>query len=108
MVKKGKNYRLLYVLAILSLFVWSICSAYALDELFLTGFVENVDSRGGVITVDVQSESCPGIMTFRVEDVSKLEASEGKKISFFINSSFCNPREIYPIHDITFLRGQRP
>jgi hypothetical protein len=58
--------------------------------------------------MEIRSASCPGVLTFRVENIEEVSGSEGKNISFFINSSTCNPNEIYPIHDITFLKGYKP
>jgi len=86
----------------------NICPVHAVDELFLTGVVKKVDSIRSLVTVEVQSESCPGIMTLRVEDDMDMEGSEGRRISFFINTSTCSPHEIYPMHDITFLKGYKP
>lgn len=86
----------------------NICPVHAVDELFLTGVVKKVDSIHRLVTVEVQSESCPGIMTFRVEDGIDLEGSEGRRISFFINTSTCSPHEIFPMQDITFLKEYKP
>jgi hypothetical protein len=75
--------------------VLNICSVNALDELFLTGVVRSVDSKSGIVIVDVKSEGCHGVRSFRVDNVSDLDGLEGKKISFFINSSTCKGDEVY-------------
>jgi hypothetical protein len=88
---------------ILVLFILiSLCpqTGFALDNLFLTGFVRSIDSNSGIISLDITSESCRGPRVFRVPDDSKgdLDASLiGKKIQFMIDSSRCERGRIYNI-----------
>ncbi len=107
MERRKTKYWLIFIATFLFL-TFNLCAVHAVDELFLTGVVKKVDSIRGLVTVEVQSESCPGIMNFRVENGMDLEGSEGRRISFFINASTCSPHEIYPMHDIAFLKGHKP
>ena len=104
MERREKKILLVFPAILVSLLIFYVGAVYATDELFLTGVVKHVDPREGLVTVDVKSGSCPGVKAFRTEDILKLEGAEGKKISFFINSSTCSPAETYAIHGITFLR----
>jgi hypothetical protein len=71
---------------------------YAGDELYLTGIVKSVDVNSGTIVVDVQSQSCPGLRRFSVEDASGLQGlNKGEKVSFTIDGSACKDNAIYKI-----------
>ncbi|MEW6570480.1 MAG: hypothetical protein AB1390_04820, partial [Nitrospirota bacterium] len=59
-----------------------IQSVHATDDLFLTGIVRSIDSHSGIVTVDVKSEGCSGVRSFRFEDVSAFAYRIDKKISF--------------------------
>ncbi|NWF76933.1 MAG: hypothetical protein HXY53_10295 [Nitrospirae bacterium] len=94
-----------WIFLIFTLFFIIFCSTspvYSEDELYLTGIVKEVDFKKGVVTVEVLSKTCSGIKTFQTEDIEKLLDSEGKKISFFINTSTCIPNEIYTMHGCNF------
>jgi len=72
--------------------------AYAGDELYLTGIVKSVDVNSGTIVVDVQSQSCPGLRRFSVEDASGLQRlKKGEKVSFTVDSPACKDNTIYKI-----------
>lgn len=101
--KKGK-YWLLVISAFL-LLTWSVHPVHPADELFLTGVVKRVDSARGLVIVEIRSGSCPGTMTLKVRDIEEMSGSEGKKISFFINTSTCSTTELNEMYDIVFLRG---
>jgi hypothetical protein len=106
MARRTEKYWIYYVSTLLFLLILNIYPIHAADELFLTGVVKHYDSARGLVTVEVRSKSCPGTMTFRPENaVVDLEGSEGKKISFFINASTCDPNNIHTMRGITFPRG---
>jgi len=72
--------------------------AAGVDELFLSGVVKDIDYKSGLITVDVKSEGCRGLMKFRVDDISKFRSDlVGKDISFSIDSSTCKGDRIFKI-----------
>lgn len=76
----------------------------ASDDLFLTGVVRNINSKSKIVSVEVKSGTCRGIRTFKIEDPAELEDLQGKKISFFINSSICKSDEIYEMRKISLLK----
>lgn len=98
-----------FVLMFISLFL-NICSVNASDELFLTGVVRSVNSKSGMVIMDVKSEVCHGVRSFMVDDISILDGLTGKKISFFIDSSICKADKLYKMHKITLSKskGERP
>jgi len=76
--------------------VFTVHSAYGADELFLRGFVKDIDYGSGLVTVDVTTDGCTGIRTFRVDDVRKLDKDMiEKEIWFPIDSSTCYVGEIH-------------
>jgi len=75
--------------------VLNISPVYAGDELYLTGILKSVNVNAGTIVVDVKSQSCPGLRTFSVGNVSGLQGLKGKKFSFRINSSSCKGNTVY-------------
>ena len=108
MERRKDIYRVIFPPLVLFLFILNIQTVQATDELYLTGILKKVDPMQSLVTVEVQSESCPGIMTFRVAEILQLEGSEGKKISFFIDTSACTPNEIHLMYGITFRKGYHP
>lgn len=73
---------------------------HAADDLFLTGYVKSVDGANSTVTIDVRSESCKGIRTFRMPDKAKddLNASlVGVKLNFSIDGATCERGKLYTI-----------
>ncbi len=73
-------------------------AAMAEDELYLCGIVKDVDSQDETVIIDVKSESCRGIRTFRLSvsmNIASFQVNREK--CFFINSNVCNAKEIYSI-----------
>jgi hypothetical protein len=73
-------------------------TSLALDNLSLTGFVRSIDSSNGIVNLDIISESCRGLRSFRVPDDARgdLDASLiGQKLGFMIDSSKCERGKIY-------------
>jgi hypothetical protein len=103
-MRRGKQY-LILLMSVVAFLVLNIQSANAKDELFLAGVVRTVVANSGTVVVDVKTEGCSGIRSFRADDISKLAASEGKTISFFIDSSTCKSGIIHKMHGVTQLKG---
>lgn len=102
MVRKEIFSHLFILIVFFLLFCFS--SVYSSDELFLTGVVKQIDLKRSLVTVEVTSKSCSGDMKIRVDDISMLEGSTGKKISFFINASACDLNTIHSSDNIIFLK----
>jgi hypothetical protein len=71
------------------------------DDLYLCGVVTKLDVQKSLITVDVKSESCRGLHSFKlpaVNDGTFIDVD--KKICFHIESSTCKSSEIYSITKI--------
>ncbi|MGQ9745068.1 MAG: hypothetical protein ACUVQV_03565 [Dissulfurimicrobium sp.] len=96
-----KPYEYLICLAfIFSLF--SLCmaqhKALAEDELFLCGIVKTIDAKTGMVTVDVKSDSCPGVRQFQLAaPKAALHFIAGEEKCFPIDSSHCNDGNIHKI-----------
>ena len=87
-MRKGIGFSIVYI-TLIFLFVQS---GLAQDHLLLTGVVRSVDSKSGIIRVNVTSEGCRGLREFKVPaDVAKdIEASlVGKQMQFYIDSATC-------------------
>lgn len=78
------------------------CSqAFAVDELYLCGVVQEVNLQTAQVTVDVASSTCRGLRTFKLpatKDATSLNMA-GRKC-FFINSSSCKTGYTYTITKI--------
>jgi len=88
------------VLVSFALIAFCAQASLADDGLSLTGVVKSVDSATGMISVDVTSEGCRGVRTFKVPDTVKgdLNASfVGKKLNFKIDGVICERGRIYNI-----------
>jgi len=86
------------VLVFFILIALCVQTGWAVDNLFLTGFVKSFNASSGVIRVDVTSESCKGIRELRVPDDAKndLDASLiGEKLQFYIDSATCERGKVY-------------
>lgn len=103
MRKIKRWYCLFWVLMFMSLML-NIYPVYSVDELLLSGIVKSVDYKSKIVIVDVKSKSCPGMRSFKVEDISKMESSIGKEISFKIDSSTCMGDTVYKM---ILLEGKR-
>jgi hypothetical protein len=101
MEKKKRCWVLL--ISVVAFFVLCIHSSEAVDELNLTGIVRTVYAHSGLVTVDVKSQSCPGLRSFKFGDSIDLEGLEGKKISFSIDSSVCRRDEVYRIIAVSYM-----
>jgi hypothetical protein len=105
-MRRGKKY-LILLMSVVAFLVLNIQSVKAKDELFLAGVVRTVIANSGTVVVDVKTEGCSGIRSFRTDNISTLVASEGKAISFFIESSTCKSGVVYKMHGVTPLKGGR-
>ncbi len=70
---------------------------YAVDELYLTGVVKNINPITGIVYVDVTSDSCRGMRIFRADDLGKLGNYVNQAISFYIDSSTCGDNNVHMI-----------
>jgi len=82
-------------------FCTSAFAADAVDQLYLCGIIEEINTQDALVTVDVASDSCRGLQKF------KLPAAMGgasfnvdQRKCFFIDSSRCNAGYIYTITKI--------
>lgn len=75
--------------------------AFAVDELYLCGIVQEVNLPAAQVTVDVSSDSCRGLRTFKLPATNDKASSNlvGQKC-FFINSNSCKTSYIYTITKI--------
>jgi hypothetical protein len=67
------------------------------DDLHLIGIVKTIDPRTGIIFVDVQSESCPGMRRFYADDLGAMGKYVNQTITFFIDSATCRDTAIHTI-----------
>lgn len=105
-MRRAEQY-LILLMSVVVFLVLNIQSVNATDELYLTSVVRTVIANSGTVVVDVKSESCHGIRSFKVDDISTLTGAEGKTISFTIGSSTCKSGSIYKMHLVTVSRGGR-
>jgi len=75
------------------------CSqVFAVDELYLCGVVQEVNLKDALVTVDVASNICRGMRTFKLpatKDKASFTVADRK--CFFINSSSCKAGYTYTI-----------
>jgi hypothetical protein len=71
--------------------------ALAHDELRLIGIIKTIDLKTGIVLVDVQTESCPGLRRFRADNIDALGKYVNQDISFYIDSSTCRDTAIHTI-----------
>lgn len=83
--------------------VLCIHSSEAVDELSLTGIIRTINAHSRTVFIDVKSQSCPGLRSFKFDSSIDLEDMEGKKISFSIDSSVCRRDEVYKIIAVSFI-----
>lgn len=74
--------------------------AFALDELYLCGVVNGINARDGVVSVDVASEGCRGLRTFRLPAKLGLTLKAKKRICFFIDRNRCQASYVHTITKI--------
>ena len=78
------------------------CSqAFAVDELYLCGVVQEINLQTAQVTVDVVSDSCRGIRTFKLlktQDTNSFNMAVRK--CFFINNNSCKAGYTYTITKI--------
>lgn len=75
--------------------------AFAVDELYLCGVVQETNPQTAQVTVDVSSDGCRGMRTFKLP-ATKDRASFNKagRKCFFINSNSCKAGYTYTITKI--------
>jgi hypothetical protein len=72
--------------------------AFAEDELYLCGVVQEVNLQTAQVTVDVASDSCRGIRTFKLPTAKdRLSFNVANRKCFFINSNSCKAGYTYTI-----------
>lgn len=72
--------------------------AFAVDELYLCGVVQEVNLQTAQVTVDVASDSCRGVKTFKLPATKdRLSFNVAKRKCFFINSNSCKAGYTYTI-----------
>lgn len=94
------NKKLLLLIFAIALQALNINAPYAADELSLRGVVKNIDVKMAIITVMVTSQSCLGVRSFSVDNVSEWneKLSLGKTITF---SSECKDSdEVYKMNNV--------
>lgn len=72
--------------------------AFALDELYLCGVVQNVDGKKAMVSINVKSDSCPGVKLFQLANphaASRFIAGENK--CFSIDSNNCRDNKTHKI-----------
>ena len=78
--------------------------AFATDELYLCGTVEDTNLASQLITINVASGGCRGPRTFKLAPAAAkalaFQAAGGRKC-FFINSNRCQAGYTYTITNIT-------
>lgn len=75
-------------------------AVYAVDGLSLTGYVKSVDAANLTVTLDVKSESCRGIRTFKAPSAARDDLNTlpiGTKLQFSIDSGDCKRDKTYTI-----------
>lgn len=85
-------------MAILMTVFASANTVMAEDELYLCGIVKDVDSKSGIVTIDVKSNGCYGIRKFRISypiNIASFSVDEEK--CFFIDSNICEAKKTYSI-----------
>jgi hypothetical protein len=103
MVIRKTQYRAVFIILAVALFILNVHSLYAADELYLTGIVKDIDHATRIVVVDVKSSSCHGIRKFSVDDASKLDDFVNERIDFSIDSSTCKSDEVYKM----FIGGRK-
>lgn len=94
----NEYFSLVGILIFLGLLLIPLQDALCVDELYLTGFIKSYDREKGFIWVDVRSESCRGVREFKVPESVRADLEPsliGQEISFFIDSSKCEPGRVY-------------
>jgi hypothetical protein len=79
----------------ITLLGFNLGPAYAADELFLRGIVKSVDLVKKTVVIDVKSSNCRGTRIFTIEKPLEVEALEGERIDFSIDSSTCRNDEVH-------------
>ncbi len=88
--------------AVLGLAILYHAPVFAEDELHLCGIVKNMDTKKVFVSVDVQSESCRGLRTFKLPAADRtssfnLDESVNESICFYIDVNRCQPGTTYSI-----------
>lgn len=71
--------------------------ALALDELYLCGVVTGINAKDGLVTINVTSESCLGLRTFKLPAKKRLSLKVDERKFFYIDSNRCRPGYTYTI-----------
>ncbi|MEW6595218.1 MAG: hypothetical protein AB1413_10150 [Thermodesulfobacteriota bacterium] len=78
--------------------------AFATDELYLCGTVEDANLASQLITINVASGGCRGLRTFKLSQAAAnalVANGVGGRKCFFINSNTCQTGYTYTITKIT-------
>ena len=93
-----RSFIMFCVVILLSLFI--INPSHSEENLLLTGIIKSVDAISGIVRIQVSTEKCKGLWNFKIPDYAKEDLDKsmiGRRIQFVINSSVCDPRNIYTI-----------
>lgn len=73
-------------------------TAFADDELYLCGVVKEVNTKEGMVRIEVTSEGCAGEKIFKVPQVQELNRFlVGEARCFMINTNTCPQQQIATI-----------
>ncbi|MCL5024101.1 MAG: hypothetical protein M1497_12190 [Nitrospirae bacterium] len=100
MDRGNRLYGFVFIVLVFAFLVLTTHHAKAVDELYLTGFLNSVDVKSGTVVVNVKSRSCPGLRRFRVGKTEDVEGFVGKRVAFSIDSSVCKGGAIYRIRTL--------
>jgi hypothetical protein len=93
-MKSGK----ILVCALIGLALIHSSPVLAGDELSLCGIVKNIDPKTNTLSINIKTESCPGMIKFKLADARLLDSFKMEKnICFQIDDSRCRTGYIYNI-----------
>jgi len=99
-MKKFMNKKIGIVLVSFVFIFICVETGFAVEALSITGKIKSIDSVSGIISVDVTSENCKGVRTFKVPDDTKGDLTSsliGEKLNFKIDAVRCERGKIYNI-----------
>ena len=75
-----------------------VLAAETFDALYLCGIIREINTDKAVVTIDVQSQSCPGRQTFKLPtSMEGIPLIVNARKCFFIDSSTCTDSSTYTI-----------
>ncbi|MDA8083868.1 MAG: hypothetical protein M0024_09460 [Nitrospiraceae bacterium] len=95
MTRQRSGYGLIFYAMIIAVLLGGSLSAFANDELSVTGIVKKVDAGTRTVIIDVKSSACSGERRFTIDNPATLADSEGTSITFFIDSNECKKDVVY-------------